>query len=848
MLRKDRVMQKGGGVACFYKKSISIIPIQMDIQNDFFDILTFDVKSENGFIRFCVVYFPPNHTENNEKILKEKLNEISDTTHEIFIIGDFNKPNINWENPDIHNSKLAQFCVENGMYQVVDEPTRGENILDLLFCSNPALLEKIQVKEPFANSDHNSIIFDIFWNNLPFSEPVSKNFFKADYDSIKAALSIISWRDTFSVCANVEEFWQIFSAILNSLIEKFVPLRGPNPKSKNFISKDFKKLLSKKRRLWKKLKHKNHPITRKNYNECLRNIKIQLFNIRTEEEKGILRRINHKTFFNFVNSHLNLKESVPVLVNNDEILTADSEKAKFLNEYFISVFTEDDNILPNFEKIANSELKNCIFTPEMVRKSLNALKPCFSSGPDKFPAHFLKKLSFYISEPLSIIFEVSFRTHKLPNDWLRSNVVPVHKKGAKTDVKNYRPISLTCVCCRIMESLVKKRITQYLTENQYLSVCQYGFRSHSSTCSQLLHCTNLWSKSIDSKKPVDIVYFDFAKAFDTVCHKKLLLKLNSYGIKGDIFEWIKAFLSNRKQRVIIKGNLSEENEVISGVPQGSVLGPLLFLIFINDLPNILPKGINCVMFADDLKIFCEVSSESQHENIQKAIDAVYSWSKTWQLSLSVEKCSVLHLGKNNLNKEYILNTKILKTDSSVRDLGIQISSDGKFSEHIRNIVINSHRRLSLIFKIFRSQNPELLLKAYKVYVRPILEYCCPVWSPFYLKDISALEKVQKRFTRKIFGRSKSYVERLAIINLESLEERRIKIDIKECFKHVNLPEYRKDFFQKTKNKYNTENDLYVEFARTDLRKYWFSNRSSKYCNNLPNELKNCKKLLFFAIS
>lgn len=840
-------MQKGGGVACVFKKSITVLPLTINTDNKFYDILAFDIKTKNGLIRFCVVYFPPNHSENDEKNLKIDLDEISDIIHDIFVIGDFNKPNINWDNPDIHSSHLSQFCIENGMTQAINEPTRGENILDLLFCTNITLLNKCEVQEPFANSDHNSIHFEIFKEKFETENAKIRNFYNADYDNIYLGLSNISWPDTFSICANIEDFWHVFSSVLENLINRYVPFRtNKNLHSEKHTPLDLRKLLRKKRRLWKKLKGTENPQTRTNYNTCLRNIKKFLYASRCDEENKILERIKSKSFFKFVNSHLNLKESVPVLSDNGKILASDIEKADILNKYFVSVFTPDDNILPYFQTQIKSELKNCIFTSETVRKALKCLKPCFSSGPDNFPSFFIKKLSNYICVPLATIFEVSFRTHKLPTAWLQSNIVPIHKKGSKNDVKNYRPISLTCVCCRVMESILKKHIQQYLTENQYLSKNQYGFRTHHSTCSQLLHCTNIWTQQIDKGKSVDVIYFDFAKAFDTVCHSKLLSKLTAYGIKGDIFEWIKAFLNDRKQKVVINQHFSTEKKVISGVPQGSVLGPLLFLIYINDLPRILPQNVHCAMFADDLKLFAEISNENDKLNLQNSIDMIQNWSETWQLSLASNKCSVLHLGRKNLNHTYTINGVNLNTDTFVRDLGVKMSSDGKFTKHIKTIVTSAHLRLSQIFKIFRSNNPELLLKAYKTYVRPILDYCSPVWSPFYLKDISLIEKVQKRITRKILGKTKSYTDRLTELNLKSLEERRIKADLIECFKYLNFEFYPKNIFQKSKNKYNRNNDLYIEYAKLDMRKFWFANRTSKFWNSLPGDVKNATSLISFS--
>lgn len=201
------------------------------------------MKFKNDTIRFSIVYFPPNLSECYEKQLKSDLNEIVNIKYDIFIIGDFNKPNIDWQNPDLHHSHLAQFCIENGLTQVIHENTREKHILDLLFCSNPLLLNNIVIQEPFLSSDHNSITFDIFIENQQNFDIKVRNFLKADYNNIFSDLSLLSWYDLFAVCANVDDFWKLFSDILQK-IEKYVPFREPARK-KFLTPRELKQLLSK---------------------------------------------------------------------------------------------------------------------------------------------------------------------------------------------------------------------------------------------------------------------------------------------------------------------------------------------------------------------------------------------------------------------------------------------------------------------------------------------------------------------------------------------------------------------------------------------------------------------------
>jgi hypothetical protein len=514
-----------------------------------------------------------------------------------------------------------------------------------------------------------------------------------------------------------------------------------------------------------------------------------------------------------------------------------------LNEYFSSVFTLDDNKFPEINYKLPTILETCIFSDSIVLNAIRKLRPKLSAGPDGYPSFFLKNVAFYICKPLSIIFEISYRTHSLPNEWLQSNVVPIHKKGPKNKVQNYRPISLTSVCCKIMETIVKGKVMSYLETNNILSSCQYGFRSYHSTVSQLLFCTDEWTKKIDSKKNVDVIYFDFAKAFDTVCHNKLIQKLSAIGISGNLLLWIQSFLSNRTQKILVNGFKSNISEVKSGVPQGSVLGPLLFLIYINDLPSLL-NDVTCVMFADDLKIFHTVDNKEQVCKLQNAINTINIWAKTWQLQLSPSKCIVLHLGKTNPAASYFIENQAINEESECRDLGVMIDSDLKFTKHIKNIVKIAYFKINQLFKVFRSKNRQNLLLAYITYIRPTLEYASSIWSPYLLKDIHVIERVQKFFTRRLLKKlNLNYTERLTQLNLESLETRRIKADLLETYKHVNNIGNRKleTFFKLSKNPYKANSmNLYIEYSRLDLRKHWFSSRIAPIWNSLPENVKKLK--------
>lgn len=264
----------------------------------------------------------------------------------------------------------------------------------------------------------------------------------------------------------------------------------------------------------------------------------------------------------------------------------------------------------------------------------------------------------------------------------------------------------------------------------------------------MLECINDWSIALNIRNSVDVVYIDFQKAFDSVVHSKLIHKLSAYGIVGNLLTWITSFLINRSQSVRVGNCYSDFIPVLSGVPQGSVLGPLLFLLYINDIVDLFGNNLTVKLFADDVKMYINISDVKNVNILQDGLFALSRWASDWQLNISIKKCALLHLGRNNLLYDYAIDGSVLPNVSEIRDLGVKVDSRLCFSAHYADIAAKAHQRAGLIVRCFKSRDPFLLFRAFTTYVRPILEYCSPVWSPVYKKDIIKLEAVQRRFTKK----------------------------------------------------------------------------------------------------
>jgi hypothetical protein len=287
-----------------------------------------------------------------------------------------------------------------------------------------------------------------------------------------------------------------------------------------------------------------------------------------------------------------------------------------------------------------------------------------------------------------------------------------------------------------------------------------------------------WTMSLRHKLSVDTIYIDFSHAFDSVVHSKLLHKLKNLGITGLLLEWIGAFLSNRFQRVVLEHCFSDWCPVISGIAQGSVLGPILFILFIDDVAVVCSGAISHQLFADDLKLYTSLVSNVDITSLQAALDRLQQWCAIWQVDVNVSKCHVLHLGLNNFSYTYYFAGSVIPAADRVVDLGVTVDPLLSFDDHINCIISKALRRVGAMFKGFSTRSLPFLKKAFITYIRPILEYASNVWNPYLLKHINGIERVQRQFTKRIPSlRNLAYSERLAMLDLEPLELRRLKADL-----------------------------------------------------------------------
>jgi len=859
VMRCDRKIGRGGGVCVFVHRSLHPVEIHIGDSYRELELLCFDLSYGSKKLRFFCVYRPPNYDINARLYLDSLLTCIasySDGNHTNVIVGDLNCPHIDWA---IHscannyiNAGILTFVVESGLYQFVDFATRGCNLLDVVLTDDPFIISSVTAGPPFGNSDHLSIKFVL---NIESSNNVSDtstdiqyNWYKADFESMRGYLNTVDWHNMLYYNSSALSFWKSFVDTLWSAVAMFVPLRSTGNVSYHRhkrYPKSVRRLMAKKRRLWRRCRrHPDDWHARQSYRDCSNLCSGSLQNLDNIVESSVVESNNLGTFYRYINKRMNHRNPIAALADSmGSLVVSDSDKANLFNQYFSSVSVVDNGIMPNHISLLDTPvvLDSVIFTNSGVCKAINKLKSNLSSGPDGLPPLLFKQLKHCLAEPLSLVFTQLLSVSEVPKDWKGAIITPVFKKGAAGEVSNYRPISLTCVASKLMERIISSQIFDYLLANNILHPEQHGFFRGRSTCTNLLESLNDWTFSVQYKRSITVVYIDFSKAFDSVVHSKLLHKLASCGISGRLLHWIGNFLSNRTHQTRVGLSLSEVAELTSGIVQGSGIGPLLFVIFIDDLIEHLKKfGVRLKLFADDVKIYAEIVDTCSIDQLQCALDSLHEWSIMWQLPISINKCCILHIGSETLCRPLCINGSVLPIVKTCRDLGVLISNDLSPSVHIDSVVAKAHQRANAILRCFVSRDARLLIRAFTVYVRPILEFNCVTWSPHTKQDIEKVEKVQRRFTKRLRGFvNLSYSERLHKLELCSLELRRLYFDLYMCYRiifgQVNV--CMQDFFE-----FNCASrtrghpyKLYKCHSYSSVRASYFANRIINVWNTLPSD-------------
>ena len=701
-----------------------------------FSIIDKNVKNPMNVILF---YRSPNSSlDNNSNLVRL----IKNSKKNCFVIGDANYPRLN----DLHYidceddipSKLrsGQMCVnaavEKNMTQIVDFATHIKgNILDIIYTDIPESVVSCESLGNLGNSDHDVIRLEVIFDpKFNASSEKIRNWRRGDIDGLSEHLSQVDF-DRLLQDKNVDECWETFQATINDAISRYIPLVNRRKKGDPpWVTKSLKRMLRRKRRKWRGYIKDRSEDRFRAFKEAEKDCKKAVQAAKRRFERSLAENKNKRPFNAYIKSRSKCRTNVGPLKVNEELLSENKDMAEALNQFFASVFTKNSaNIVP-IDRECQYEMRDLIIPAGKVRKKLENLKPESAPGPDGITAFFLKTFAAQVASPLTVVFNKSLQEGVVPEDWRLANVTPIFKKGSKASPSNYRPVSLTSIPCRLMEACLRDEIMLHLSFNNLVNKSQHGFLPARSVTTNLLEFFEKATAEVDKGNPMDIVYLDFAKAFDKVPHGLLVNKLKAHGIRGRVLEWIKTWLAGRKQRTVLNGAASEWAPVESGVPQGSVLGPLCFLVYINDIDNCAEVVDIINKFADDTKVGHKVLGPEDAAVLQQCLDQLQDWATTWGMSFNVQKCKVMHIGRTNPEAEYTMNGVVLGTTDCERDIGVLMSSNLKPTAQCREAARKANGVLGQIARAFHYRNKKTFVNLYKQYVRPHLEFATPAWSPW----------------------------------------------------------------------------------------------------------------------
>ena len=865
----------GRGVFMYFHKSLVYNPVDLtDIFEDDSDypveLLCCEIKldREEKLLISNVYRSGSSDLSSNTKLLNAMKSLCDRNYKHTVYIGDFNLPGISWDNVCAHSENSLEFKFINCtldcfLTQHVSVVTRGRgtarpSILDLVLTNQEEAVEEIILEAPLGSSDHS--VLHVKYRCIPVLEPDKVIFMydKADYGKMKDMLNI-DWDHIFSEFEDdVNKQWEVFSTKYAEAEKICVPRKIIKTGCKRFSVPLDRKTLAKKRkkyRLWKRFLDTSDGKVYTEYRQCCNQLR-RLTRKATklcEQKIASKSKSNPKMFYKYVNSKTKLSPKIPDLYLSDDkdkdlMTSSDQEKAKEFAKFFSSVQTREPPgtwsppLKPEITKRLILEL-----TEESLMTKLSNLKTNKSPGPDSIHPRVLMEIRQVLVKPLLFIFRTSVRTGTIPDPWRDANITSIFKKGDKKVAGNYRPVSLTSIACKLLESYIRDSLVKYMKDNKFLTKKQFGFLAGRSTVLQLLKVLDRWTEILDSGGCVDVIYCDFKKAFDTVPHRRLISVLDYYGVCDPVLSWIGDFLSNRRQRVLVNGQSSDWHDVISGIPQGSVLGPVLFVVYINTMVE--NETISDIfLYADDAKTFNAIYSDKDSDALQDDLNGMVEWTDKSLLQFHPGKCVSMRITSPRIvptyKHEYRMNGQLLEKSSEEKDLGVTIDSKLTFSQHISDKVKLGNRLVGMIRRTFEYMDKDMFRQLFTTIVRPHLEYAAAVWNPYQLQYIRALEGVQRRATKwGVPGlRNKSYRERLEVLKLPTLAYRRYRGDMIEMWKMTH-GKYDQDvvdgFLQLQPSRarghpYNVSKQRLIKGL--DSRKYSFRIRVTDQWNNLPEKV------------
>lgn len=821
--RKDRNSidmnsnQFGGGVLIAVKNTLKCTAVDIvTVPDDKFDIVACKITFPTKNIFIVCFYIPPRSTIEQYNQLAVRITELHDTLKEaddIIIYGDSNLSGIQWIPSEIFKNLYdpinVPVCHENflhallslGLYQINNLANCSGNVLDTVFTN---ILSNFELKEASLALTHKTSIhhriltLNYFYDDklTKFNNSVSHmiyDFEKGNYTAINRELATLQLSyDDSDINTSVQTLYDEIFAV----IEKYVPKkRVINLTCPPHIDKSLRILRNKRNKAYDRFMLTKNPADRSVFCELSNQFKLNEESaLALHKRKVALQMIEEpKNFWNYVNDKRK-SNSYPSSMYLDNSISDDpAEIANMFATFFNSAYQEPiQNNSQDLSHIpANEEvLHNMNITREEIEDVMNNIDTNKGAGPDIIHPRFLKETSHHMSRLLLPLFNRSLQDGIFPDKWKHGYITPIFKSGDRGNISNYRAVCILSPICKTFEKIVTANLEASIGSK--ITKYQHGFGSGKSTVTNLVHYSTSLRQNLAEGLQVDSLYTDFSKAFDVVDHQLLLKKLFRYGIRGSLLSWLESYLMNRQQYIKLQGKFSSALKVTSGIPQGSVIGPFLFNIFINDLPSKI-QHCETLLYADDLKLYKPIKTIEDCAALQEALNAVQVWCLQNGMFLNIKKCAVVSFTRKNqmITFNYDINHEVLERKNVIRDLGVLFDTKLSFKQHIDMIVNSGHARLGFVKRIVKELNdPYLIKNMYSTLVRPTLEYANVIWSPYREVDKKKIESVQKQFllfALRHLGFTgyhlPTYVSRLLLLDMTTLSCRR---DLSSCLLAFDL--------------------------------------------------------------
>ena len=843
LFRCDRKVRQGGGVAVLVRDNLSG-ELLSSFDNGVVQLVIVKVHALNTI--FCVMYRPPDTklAEFTPALaeLDQLLSDLPAPTPTVVLGGDFNFPAtaIDWHRVDgvlvpavhehrevgdgdvgprvrIQAAKLIELTHRHQMAQQVDQITHGKEVLDLIFTNNHELPHSVVTDSFPLFTDHRVVTMGANYK-LSKSPPTKQmhlldsarrlkclDFPKAPWDSIRKELTKVDWSPMESLAKSSPTVAHSF--LLSKIIpimELLVPMKkvGGKRRSKQTRQKDllWRKLKKVKDQLMTTTSHLKMVSLLQTRQELESELKAMYSNHTMQAEDRVIKEMkeNPNIFFRYAQARQKTRAKVgPLLDPESGTLNQDPAfTTEVLSDQYSSVFTQpraewDIADIEQFFSVDTSKptghiLTNLDFTSDHVEYACAELKVNSATGPDGVPASLLKECRKELKQPLWLLWKESMKQGVIPPDLLLVLICPVHKGGSRADPSQYRPVALTSHIMKVFERVIRRALVTYLEQSGALPDGQHGFREQRSTLTQLMSHWDQVLDLLEQGQAVDVIYTDFAKAFDKCETNVLLHTLRDCGVKGEVGKWIAAFLdpTTRQQAVGVDGTISELSPVVSGVPQGTVLGPVLFLVHILGLCSSLSPGTSSSSFADDTRIWRGVSNIADCSKLQDDLQSVYASTDHINMTFNSGKFEWLRYSAGPSSPpdfQYLApDSSAISQKPDLKDLGVRMSSDLTFTLQIEKVVTTASQMAGWGLRTFRSRGRHLMMVLLKSLVQPHLDYCSQLWSPCSQGLINKLEDVQKSLVMKMWGKSLNglnYWGKLQHLRLYSQERRRERYQI-----------------------------------------------------------------------